>query len=200
MSALPKIARMPLCSSTAAIASVWRTVPMSLMQVTPPAISSSSPSRAAAAIETSVCAASSGQTLSRSQRSRSLCSARPRKRVWQRCRCPWTRPGRTKAPEASTDSSARPPGSAASAAGTPSPSATMTPSRTSRSPRATVPDASMQTSVPEWKRQLLRRAPPCDELGLRHPCRSGPKEPARRGAPVVGAPGPARSTFRTFRT
>jgi hypothetical protein len=25
-----------------------------------------------------------------------------------------------------------------------------------------------------------------------------PKKPARRGAPVVGAPGPARSTFRTF--
>ena len=97
MSAGPNTARMPVAASVSPTTSVWRTVPMSLTQVTPPAISSQTPSRTEAAIDASVCAFSSGQMLSRSQRSRSLCSASPRKSVWHRCRWPCTNPGQHQA-------------------------------------------------------------------------------------------------------
>ena len=155
ISALPITARMPDCSSTLAVTSVMCTVPMSLIDVTPPASSSHTASRADAAIEASVCAASSGQMLSRSQRSRSACSASPRNSVWHRWRWPWTNPGSTKPPRASMVSSARAPGSAARAAGTVAPTAAMVPSRTSRSPRAIAPVASMHTRVPEVMRVVV---------------------------------------------
>ena len=164
MSAGPNTARRPVAASVSPSTSVWCTVPMSFTHVTPPASSSLAPRRTDAASEASVCAASSGQMDSRSQRNRSLCSASPRNSVWHRCRCACTNPGSTSVPRASNVWSERPALSFWSAAGTALPMAAIRPSITSRSPGTTVRAASMHTKVPPWIRNELSGPPPCERM------------------------------------
>src|SRR6185437_4231155 len=64
-------------------------------------MSSAIPRRAEAVIDAAVCAASMGQTRCFNQSMSERSSAAPRKIVWQRCMCVWTKPGITAQPSAS---------------------------------------------------------------------------------------------------